>query len=268
MLSNYHTHTTYCDGKSMPREMVNEAIRLGMAELGFSSHSPLPGEDWCMSEEGAFAYFSEVSALKSEYADKIKIFAGIEYDYMSERMNLPFDYIIGSVHSVETPVGERFVDISSEGLLETVENYFGGDIYTLAEAYYDRVGDVVARTDCDIIGHFDLVTKFTERGVAISESHPRYIAAQDKALDRLFATDAVFEVNTGAMARGYRATPYPNKRVLQRIKEVDKPVVLSSDCHDKSRIAYALEEMKVELLSLGVRTLNSMYEILKITRKI
>ena len=41
---NYHTHTTYCDGKSTPEEIVLEAIRFGMDTIGFSGHSPAFGE--------------------------------------------------------------------------------------------------------------------------------------------------------------------------------------------------------------------------------
>ena len=37
---NYHTHTTFCDGKSTPEEIVLEAIRLGMDTIGFSGHAP------------------------------------------------------------------------------------------------------------------------------------------------------------------------------------------------------------------------------------
>ena len=33
MFSNYHTHTTYCDGADTPEELVLEAIRLGCPEL-------------------------------------------------------------------------------------------------------------------------------------------------------------------------------------------------------------------------------------------
>ena len=47
--ANYHTHTTYCDGESSPREIVDEAARLGMAELGFSGHSYTSfDESYCM----------------------------------------------------------------------------------------------------------------------------------------------------------------------------------------------------------------------------
>ena len=50
-LSNYHTHTVYCDGRDTPEELVLEALRLGCPELGFSEHSWLPGEDWTMDPE-------------------------------------------------------------------------------------------------------------------------------------------------------------------------------------------------------------------------
>ena len=265
--SNYHTHTTYCDGVSSPLEMADEAIRLGLSELGFSSHSPLEGEDWCLPAGRALEYFDEISALRERYKERIKIFVGIEQDYMSEKIDLPFDYIIGSVHSVETAIGERAVDISSEDVAITVEKYFGGDVYTFSEAYYERVGDVVAVTGCDIIGHFDLVTKFTERGVPIDELHPRYVAAQDKALDKLLSTNAVFEVNTGAMARGYRALPYPNSRVLRRIAEAGRPVVVNSDCHSKEGLTFGFEYVKDILSACHVCTVDTMREIINMSRK-
>ena len=32
----------------------------------------------------------------------------------------------------------------------------------VAELYFETVGGIVSATDCDMIGHFDLITKFTE----------------------------------------------------------------------------------------------------------
>ena len=267
LLSNFHTHTTYCDGASTPVETVESAIQLGLSQLGFSSHSPLDGEDWCLSADRVITYFNEISALKERYKDKIRLFVGIEQDFMSDKISLPFDYIIGSVHSVETAVGEKFVDISSCEVAETVNKYFGGDVYTLAEAYYDRVGCVVEKTGCDIIGHFDLVTKFTECGVQIDESHPRYIAAQDKALDRLLLTNAIFEVNTGAMARGYRTSPFPSARVLERIREAGRPVVINSDSHTRDGLTFGFDMVRDRLSALSVRTVSDFREILDLTRK-
>ena len=40
MIQNLHSHTTFCDGKNTPEEMVRAAIALGMDSLGFSGHMP------------------------------------------------------------------------------------------------------------------------------------------------------------------------------------------------------------------------------------
>ena len=60
---NYHTHTKYCDGMDTPEELILEAIRLGCPEIGFSGHSHLPGETWCMTEEETLQYCSEIRRL-------------------------------------------------------------------------------------------------------------------------------------------------------------------------------------------------------------
>jgi len=38
MLSNYHTHSTFCDGKNTPEEIVLAAIDKGFDVIGLSGH--------------------------------------------------------------------------------------------------------------------------------------------------------------------------------------------------------------------------------------
>lgn len=47
LYADFHTHTTFCDGKSTPREMVEAAYRMGMTDLGVSGHA-----DFSMFEPG------------------------------------------------------------------------------------------------------------------------------------------------------------------------------------------------------------------------
>lgn len=42
----------------------------------------------------------------------------------------------------------------------------------------------------------------------------------------------IFEINTGAIARGYRSTPYPAPFLLQEMQRMRLPLMLASDCHD------------------------------------
>jgi len=266
-LGTYHAHTEFCDGKSTAEEMIIAAISAGASEIGLSSHSPIPGENWCMSEEGVKEYIRTVTALKEKYSDRIKVFLGVELDVKSRVNREDFDYILGSAHSVTAGGKNLWVDISMTGVREAVDEYFGSDPYKYVESYYDEVSSVYEKTGCDIIGHFDLVTKFIERDPLFDVTHPRYIKARNKALDKLLCTPAVFEVNTGAISRGYRTNPYPDDDVLYRIAEAGKPVIINSDSLNKESVLFGIEKERERLDQMGIKYLTSLSDVLKITRK-
>ena len=39
VISNFHTHTVYSDGKDTPEDIILEALRLGCSAIGFSDDS-------------------------------------------------------------------------------------------------------------------------------------------------------------------------------------------------------------------------------------
>ena len=63
-MNNYHTHTTFCDGADSPESLVQEAMRLGCTEIGFSGHSHLPEDDSSMTEQGTLDYVHEIHRLQ------------------------------------------------------------------------------------------------------------------------------------------------------------------------------------------------------------
>ena len=66
-LSNYHSHCTFCDGRSIPEDFVRFAITHGFRAYGFSSHSPLPFETfWNMSKDDMPEYLQEINRLKQK----------------------------------------------------------------------------------------------------------------------------------------------------------------------------------------------------------
>ena len=205
MRQNLHTHCTFCDGKNTPEELVREAIRMEMDSLGFSSHSPLAGqEDWTMSPEEVPRFRAEILRLREKYAGRLEIYLGLEQDCCSPLPGEGWDYLIGSVHCVEKEGRLLPVDYLPEDLARSVRQYYGGDWYALAEDYFALAGGVAERTGCQIVGHFDLIAKFNEGDRLFDTSHPRYANAALEALDRLAEREVILEINTGAMARGYR----------------------------------------------------------------
>ena len=243
ILADYHTHTTFCDGNNTPEEMVVSAIEKGMDELGFSVHCHMQFSDaYGLKLQDTDRYFSELSALREKYADKIRIHIGVEQEYYSNIPTDRFEYIIGSVHFLFD--GNKYypIDSAPEGLPIAVNEAFGGDWYLMAEHYYDTVSDVVRKTGADIIGHFDLITKFNETHNYFDATNDRYITAAKKAIDKLIPYGKPFEINTGAISRGYRTTPYPSFDLIDYIKEKGGKFILSSDSHSAENLCFEFDK--------------------------
>lgn len=241
--SNYHTHTCFCDGADSPEELIREALRLGCPELGFSGHSYTPFDlSGGMSPENTRLYRREIRRLQAACAGQLRVLLGLELDFYSAPPEEPYDYLIGSVHYVRKDGVCLCVDDGVPKLTQAVREHFGGDIYALIEAYYETVSRLYDRTGCDIIGHFDLITKYNEGGALFDENHPRYRRAALAALDRLCESPAVFELNTGPVVQGLRSVPYPAPFLVEALRKRGKKLLLSSDCHRKDALLFAFEQ--------------------------
>ncbi len=244
MLCDYHVHSTYCDGKSTPRENIESAISLGMDILGFSGHSCIEKATYSMSREGTEDYIREITSLKNEYRERITILCGLEKDFYSNDDESKFDYVIGSLHYVTD--GERIYDVDHTPKITAsiIEDVFGGDGLSYCESYYSTLSKLFDNVRADVIGHFDLVNKFSEKGIVFDTSSRRYINAVTDALDCLLIHNVPFEISTGAMSRGYRSVPYPSPEILKYIREKGGRIMFSSDSHDAKNLCFGFDIAK------------------------
>lgn len=238
--SNLHTHTTFCDGKNTPEEIVKEAIALEMDTIGFSGHSFTPIDtSYCMTEKGTEDYVREIDRLREIYGEKINILCGIEMDLYGKRPKHAFDYVIGSVHYVQLGGEYCVVDMNAESQKEAIRTHCAGNPYRYVREYFKKVASLPdTLPQCDVIGHFDLVTKFNERNDVFDETDPRFLIPACEAIEHLVKCDVMFEVNTGAISRGYRSKPYPSLPLMQRIASLGGRVTLSSDAHHKDQLLF------------------------------
>lgn len=177
IFANYHTHTTFCDGRDTPEQLVQEALRLGCPAIGFSGHSIAPYDYAGMTPEHEAQYRAEVRRLQAACAGQIRILCGVEQDYWSEASMDGYDYVIGGVHYLRRGSEFRSVDGTPTILRSIVDDWFGGDWYAMAEEYYRLVGNLYEKTRCRVIAHFDLIEKFNEDGSLFDRNAPRYPAA-------------------------------------------------------------------------------------------
>lgn len=237
-----HVHTIFSDGKCEPEAMVKAAIAKGIRTLGFSDHSYGPHcTDWCMPEDRIGAYRAEISRLKACYADRLRVLCGIEQDLYSTVSTSEYDYVIGSMHYIFADGQYYAVDDSPEQQTAAINTLFGGDPYAYAEAYYEQLAGIPDIPGVTIVGHFDLITKFNEKFHLFDPEHPRYVKAWQKAAEKLLSAGLPFEINTGAISRGWRTVPYPEPPILAWLKDRGAAFLLSSDCHRADNLAYRFD---------------------------
>ena len=235
--SNLHTHTCFSDGKADMDAFIRAAQDRDMLSIGFSDHSYTPCDlSYCMKKDSRVDYLRALERAKKEAP--LPVYAGLELDADSCEDVTPYDYIIASVHYIK--VGSRCwpVDHAPEVQEACIRDSFGGDPIAMVRAYYDTLGDHVARIDPTFVAHFDLPAKFS----LLPEETEAYRQTAKAALKEILKLCPYLEINNGAMARGLRAVPYPAPWLLDTVREADGKVILSSDAHRPEHLTYRFDE--------------------------
>lgn len=241
-LRDYHMHTLWCDGGSDMESMILSAIGKGLECVGITCHSyTYFDESYCISRENIPLFIREAAELREKYSGKIRVFCGVEQDFYSEETTDGFDYVIGSVHYLKQ--GDAFFPVDEDAATQRkiLTEVFGGDGTGMAQCYFETVSRVYERTACDIVGHFDLITKFIEKVPLFDTSSAEYVRAWRTAADALIPTGALFEINTGAVSRLYRTQPYPAQDIISYLTGRGAGLILSSDAHAPENIAFAFD---------------------------
>lgn len=253
---NLHIHSTYADGKDTPEEMVLEAINRGFESIGFSEHSYMEFSDYPyqMTVNDAEKYKKEIRSLKAKYKGQIDIFCGMEFEMFSTVPTDGFDYLIGSVHYLDFKGRILGFDRGLQETIGFIDENLNGSGLKFAEKYYETISNLPKKGDFDIIGHFDLLTKNNEKGGFIDVSSKEYLNLGFEAIASLKGKIPLFEVNTGAISRGYRTSPYPQMEFLKEFNRLGFGVVITSDCHDKSFIDCFYNEAEELIVNAGFKS--------------
>lgn len=231
---NLHTHTSYDHGADTVEEMVQTALDRGFTTLGFSGHGTnRPLAPTSMSAENYLAYKKAVLAAKEKYRGQIDIHLGLEQDSMAPVEDDDLTYKIGSVHFMKFADRALPIDDSTYLFEDIRDVYFGGDIRLMVEAYYQSVEEMMDTQNFDIVGHIDLIAKFNEHEEYFPFEADWYLKAAQHAILKGIEKGLIFEMNTGAVARGNRATAYPSDSLLRFMADHNAMLCINTDCHDR-----------------------------------
>lgn len=251
---NLHTHTVYCDGKNTPEELVQAAMAKGHGSIGFSGHSHMFYSDYAgITQEKNDDYVREIRRLQKEYEGRFDIFLGLEVDMYSKIQPELYQYLIGSVHFLK--IGEEYVgfDGRADKVRNVIDTWFGGDGEAFMREYFLQLAQLPQHGTFDIIGHFDLISKHVETTPLVAYDSDAYVKAGAAAAEALAPHIPLFEVNTGAMARGYRSMPYPSARLIKILRELGFGVIITSDCHQADKLNCGYELSRQLLAQCGYK---------------
>ena len=265
-LSNYHSHCTFCDGRSTPEDFVKFAISHGFRAYGFSSHSPLPFETfWNMSKDDMPEYLEEINRLKEKYAGQLEIYTSLEIDYLDETYNpsiayfqeLPLDYRIGSIHFL--PLSEHLsednmvcIDGAFADYKDSVDRYFEGKISKLVTRYFDSTLQMIEAGGIDIVGHMDKIYMNGHKCEGFSFDADWYQKPFKAVLDLIAQKGLMVEVNTKNLIKKQQI--FPRKEYLGLLKDMNIPVMVNSDCHYPDLVNDGRTEAFEILKEIGFRT--------------
>ena len=254
MLTNYHTHSNYCDGKASPREMVEFAVAHGFSHFGFSGHAPLPYENTFSIKDGKYVeYCDTVRALREEYAGRIDIRLGLEIDYIPgvhedfkpliEKGGL--EYVIGSIHLIPNPDSIEYLrdnpaeaaehlwaidgahyEVYDEGL----QRHFHGDIRAGVKAFFYQNNAMIESQRPTIVGHFDKIVMHN-RDRYFHYDEPWFRDLLYETVELIRETGCICEINTRGIYKGRHYDYYPAKSTICHMNELGIPVMVSTDAH-------------------------------------
>ncbi|MCC8094893.1 MAG: histidinol-phosphatase [Tannerellaceae bacterium] len=265
-LSNYHSHCTFCNGRSGPEDFIKFALAKGFRAYGFSSHASLPFETfWNMSAADVPEYLAEIGRPKEKYKGQIEIYTGMEIDYLDETYHpsisyfreLPLDYRIGSIHFLPVSpllseenmvcIDGRFADMR-----EGIEQHFEGDVRNLVRHYFDSGMHMVEAGGMDIVGHIDKVYMNCSRYEIFSLEADWYLQPFRDLLQLIAEKGLMVEINTKNMSR--KKQTFPHLQFLPLLKELGIPVLVNSDCHFPDLVNDGRKEAFILLKEAGFRT--------------
>ncbi len=249
---DYHMHTPLCKHAAGPMEAYVERGReLGLHEIGFADHNPLPGgrsANVRMTEAQIDYYVERVTELRFRYRGKIDVMLGLEMDYIEgledyleqQLAKYPWDYVIGSVHFLDNECRES-----------SWPRKYDGDPHKLYARYFELVRRMARSGLCDIVAHFD-VTK--RSGCLPGEREAEDIT---RTLEEIKAADICLEINTS----GYRHTelpepqPYPALPIAEQAVGLGIPLTVNSDAHAPEQVGLKFAEVEAFLKRKGCRQL-------------
>ncbi|PWU69112.1 histidinol-phosphatase [Gracilibacillus dipsosauri] len=264
---DYHIHTHFCPHgtKDTISTYIEKAILLGLKEISFTEHAPLPegftdptpNKDSAMRWADVEDYIRQIQQYKKEYQSDIKINLGFEVDYIEgfeqetrQFLNLfgvEIDDAILSVHMLKTPAQSYVcLDFSKEMFAEIIDEF--GNVDKVYQKYYQTMEQAIL-SDLGTykpirLGHLTLIEKFKKRYKPKADYERTITSLLSLIKERKMALD----VNTAGLFKEDCESIYPSLHYVRLAEEKQIPLVPGSDSHTAEHLTRGFDHMPADIL--------------------
>lgn len=235
MRADVHMHCGFSnDSETRPEDMVESAIAKGLSVICFTDHYDKDNLDW--GDEAIFnveSYFQKMIELQEEYRDRIEIRIGAEIGmqpYLAEYYQNfiaqhPFDFVIGSVHSV----------LEHDVALDFFQKHSDPEGYKIY--FEEMLQDVQKIKSYDVLGHLDYIVRYSNQGSKGFDLND-YMDIIEEILKQVIAHGKGIEMNMSGLKYGLGA-PHPQPEIIKRYRELGGEIItVGADGHIPEHIAY------------------------------
>ena len=207
---DWHTHSTFSDGKNMPEEIVKTAIDLNLKLIAITDH--VNKETNWLDE-----FVAEIDRLKIKYGDKIKMLSGIEAKVVNLKGNIDakseffgkVDIVLAAFHRIPTTNG--FIP----------KEYISKRKNEALDYWHQTMLAVLKNPNVDIIAH--PTNLLCIHNIIIPFAMKKEIAKAANKNEKIFEINIKYEV--------------PDEELMRLLRKNNVSMVRGSDAHD-------VEEMK------------------------
>jgi HisJ family histidinol phosphate phosphatase len=215
MIANYHTHTRWCHhGTGEIEDFILAALAAGYVELAITEHVPLPGDpDYNrMAYTDFAAYNAELDRMIAKYAGRIRVRKGFECEYYPAML----DYY----RKLRDEYGYEILLLGHHTSCDMKHDNFFLQTPRQLALYADEVCAGLETGLFTVLAHPDVPMN----------GYPRYDAAAEKMMARIFETCAAqnvpAEINANGLLHG-RGYPCPQAWSLA----AEYPCIIGADAH-------------------------------------
>ncbi|SJZ51515.1 histidinol-phosphatase (PHP family) [Cetobacterium ceti] len=255
LISDYHVHSEF-SGDSIEKleSIIKRAKELGLQEIAITDHYDYDmkanHEDFIVDLKN---YVPKILELKDMNKKELDIKLGIEFgmqghlgDHARKILNAyPFDYVLSSVHSIET------IDIS-------LPEYFKGKTPLEAHRrYFESVlENINTYDDFSVCSHLDFVTRYGGSDYRHMDYKKNWDLIE-AILKKLISMNRGIEINTSGFRYGENRF-YPCEDIVKEYYRLGGEILtIGSDAHRAEHIAMDFSKVYDFLESIGVKYISS-----------